>query len=103
MEGKSTSAPSRRRNDKSTGNDLGARLRETRKGSRIPLREMERRTGVNSGYLSLLERGKVSQPTPAVLRKVADGYRIPLHVLMRWVGYVGGEGDGLSPNQARAL
>src|SRR5918996_6222922 len=85
-----------------SGKGLGARLRETREGSGLTLREVERRTGLNTGYLSQLERGEVSQPTPAVLQKVAVGYGIPFHVLMRWVGYVE-EGESLSPNQARAL
>lgn len=102
MSHQSTSGARRRRSDNGAGGGLGPRLRETRKGSGLSLREIERRTGVNSGYLSQLERGLVSKPSPGALQKVADAYAIPVHVLMRWVGYLG-EGDGLSPNQARAL
>jgi transcriptional regulator with XRE-family HTH domain len=81
---------------------LGPRLRELRLASKRTLRDVEADTGLNSGYLSQLEQGKVSQPTPAVLHKVAVGYGVPLAVVMSWAGYID-EDAALSTNQARAL
>ena len=102
MNRRSTSGARRRRSGNEAAGCLCPRLRETREGGGLSLREIGRRTGVNSGYLSQLERGLVSKPSPGVLQKLADAYAIPLHGLMCWAGYLG-EGDGLSPNQARAL
>jgi transcriptional regulator with XRE-family HTH domain len=81
---------------------LGQRLRDLRQANKRTLRDIEADSGLNSGYLSQLEQGKVSQPTPAVLQKVAVGYGVPFPVVMTWAGYIEGDAD-LSPNQARAL
>lgn len=81
---------------------LGARLREVRDGTGESLRAIEAKSGLNSGYLSQLEQGKVTQPTPSVLHKVAPGYELPLSVVMRWAGYIEDDVE-LSATQARAL
>ena len=82
---------------------LGQRLRDLRQANKRTLRDIEADSGLNSGYLSQLEQGKVSQPTPAVLQKVAAGYGVPVPVVLSWAGYIEEEEDGLSLNQARAL
>lgn len=82
---------------------LGERLRETRARAGLSLREVERRSGVNSGYLSQLERNEVTHPGPTVLQKVSKGYGEPFQVLMRWAGYIEDDPSGLSPNAQRAL
>jgi Zn-dependent peptidase ImmA (M78 family)/transcriptional regulator with XRE-family HTH domain len=79
---------------------LGGRLREVRTRKDLSLREVERRSGVNSGYLSLLERGEIANPNPTVLQKVAKAYEQPFPLLMQWAGYVE---DGISLNAQRAL
>ncbi|WP_320669555.1 helix-turn-helix domain-containing protein [Patulibacter defluvii] len=79
---------------------LGAELRSIRETKGVSLRAMERASGINSGYLSQLERGEIANPTPSVLQKVAKAYDQPMGLLMRWAGYVE---DGLSPNAQRAL
>jgi transcriptional regulator with XRE-family HTH domain len=80
--------------------DLGSQLRARRNERKLSLRELERRSGINSGYLSQLERGEIAKPTPSVLQKVASAYDVPFQIVMRWAGYVE---DGLSPNAQRAL
>src|ERR1700733_409719 len=65
---------------------LGERLRAIRTERGLSLREVERRSGVNSGYLSQLERNEIANPTPSVLQKVARAYDEPFTVLMRWAG-----------------
>ncbi|MBK5233091.1 MAG: helix-turn-helix domain-containing protein [Thermoleophilia bacterium] len=82
---------------------LGDRLREIRKAQGVSLREIERRTGLNSGYLSQLERNEIAQPTPSVLHRIADGYGESFQTLMEWAGYVERDPESVSPNHARAL
>jgi transcriptional regulator with XRE-family HTH domain len=85
----------------SVDNDgLGKRLRRFRGERGLGLREVAESAGVNHGYLSQLERGEVTQPAPAILQKLANGYGIPFVVLMEWAGYIE---SGLSANQQRAL
>jgi transcriptional regulator with XRE-family HTH domain len=73
-----------------------------RERSRFSLREIERRSSLNSGYLSQLERGKIAHPSPTVLRAVADGYGLRLDDVLNWAGY-GPNADTPSANQAAAL
>lgn len=82
---------------------LGERLRALREKRGISLREMERRSGINSGYLSQLERDEIAQPTPSVLNRIAGPYGEPVEVLMEWAGYISADPRGLSPNRKRAL
>jgi transcriptional regulator with XRE-family HTH domain len=80
---------------------LGRRLREHREAKGWSLRDVASRSGVNHGYLSLLERGEVAEPAPSMLHRLADGYELPFIVLMRWAGYI--EADEISETQAVAL
>jgi transcriptional regulator with XRE-family HTH domain len=84
------------------GISLGARLREYREQQGQSLRQIERRAGINSGYLSQLERGEVSQPTPSMLQRLAIAYELPVSTLMSWAGYTMKDPE-LTPQQARAL
>lgn len=79
---------------------LGDHLREVRAERGLSLRDVERLSGVNSGYLSQLERNEIANPSPTTLQKVAEAYGEPVGVLMMWAGYVE---PGLSPNTQRAL
>lgn len=85
------------------GTALGERLRQARADKGLSLRDIEREFGINSGYLSQLERGEVTSPTPNVLQKVARAYGQPVGVLMQWAGYIEEDPAGLSPNARRAL
>jgi Zn-dependent peptidase ImmA (M78 family) len=64
---------------------------------------MERRSGINSGYLSQLERNEIAQPTPSVLGRIAGPYGEPVEVLMEWAGYIATDPKAISPNRKRAL
>lgn len=81
---------------------LGPNLRELREKRGISLRELERRSGINNAYLSQLERGEVSQPTPSMLARLAEAYELPVEVLMGWAGYTV-PGKALTRPQAKAL
>lgn len=79
------------------------RLRELRTSAGLSLRQLEKLSGVNNGYLSQLERDEIAQPTPSVLKKIAEVYGEPLGVLMQWAGYLELDSGTIQPNKARAL
>ncbi len=64
--------------------DIGALLKRLR--GRVSLREVTRRTGVSSSYLSQIERGE-KQPGANVVRKLADLYRVDPALLLRRAGH----------------
>jgi transcriptional regulator with XRE-family HTH domain len=76
-------------------------LRKLRRARGLGLREAAIRAGINHGYLSQLERGKIATPSPKVLHKLAAAYDEPPALLLHWAGYV--TDDPLTPNQARLL
>jgi transcriptional regulator with XRE-family HTH domain len=82
---------------------LGSRLRELRSEKKMSLRDVERLSGVNSGYLSQLERDEIASPGPATLQKLATAYEEPPGVLMLWAGYIEQDSNELAPNAKRAL
>jgi transcriptional regulator with XRE-family HTH domain len=83
--------------------EFGRRLREVREKNGDSLREIERRSGLNNGYLSQLENGKIVHPSPSVLQKVALGYGLRFEDVLRWTGYVVDPNDEVTPNQAVVL
>lgn len=83
--------------------EFGQRLRRVRQKSSESLRDIEQRSGLNSGYLSQLENGKIVHPSPSVLQKVAKGYELRFEDLLKWAGYVEDSAQQLSTNQAVAL
>jgi len=50
--------------------EFGRRLREVREKRSESLRKVERRSGLNSGYLSQLENGKITHPSPSILQRL---------------------------------
>ena len=64
--------------------DIGALLKRLR--GRVSLREVTRRTGVSTSYLSQIERG-VSQPGANVIRKLAELYNVDAQQLLRRAGH----------------
>jgi len=62
-------------------------LRSLREVSSLTLRAVEDRTGVSNPYLSQLESGKIRQPSPVVLHKLAELYGVPYQTLMEKAGY----------------
>ena len=68
---------------------LGSELKRIRNLRGFSLREVERATGISNAYLSQLERSKASNPSPKMLRKIADHYGIDYESLMASAGYLG--------------
>jgi transcriptional regulator with XRE-family HTH domain len=83
--------------------EFGKRLRAVRQKTGDSLRAIEERSGLNNGYLSQLENGKIVHPSPAVLQKVAKGYRLRFQDLLNWAGYIEDAPSEVTANQAVAL
>ena len=52
------------------------------------LRAVEEATGISNAYLSQLERGEASKPSPDKLQALADFYGVPYTDLLREAGYL---------------
>jgi transcriptional regulator with XRE-family HTH domain len=76
----------------SASTELGSELRRIRRTRGDTLRVVEDATGISNAYLSQLETGKISKPSPNFLYKLAEFYEVPYGLLMERAGYVGREG-----------
>ena len=68
---------------------VGQVLRRAREHHKLALREVERRLGRSSAYLSQIERGLIRQPDPAVLLELAELYKLDFMTLAKWAGWTG--------------
>jgi transcriptional regulator with XRE-family HTH domain len=66
---------------------LGTYLRIAREEAGLTLRQVEARTDISNGYLSLLEHDRVKEPSPRVLWALAECYAADYAELMRRAGY----------------
>jgi transcriptional regulator with XRE-family HTH domain len=82
---------------------LGAMLRRCRDANALTLRDLEERTGLSNGYLSLLENDKVRQPKPPVLYKLAEALGASYPELMERAGYVPADGPPRDRNSTRSV
>lgn len=75
--------------------ELGPFLRASRERCGLSLRGVERSAGVSNAYLSQLESGKIRQPSPLVLHKLAGLYEVPYSLVLERAGYpTAGAGTG---------
>lgn len=65
----------------------GIYFKALREAKGLTLREVEQQTNISNAYLSQLETGKVKQPSPGNLYKLAQLYDVPYESLMERVGY----------------
>lgn len=70
-----------------TKEKLGQFLRLAREQRGLTLRAGEGATGISNAYLSQLESGKIRQPSPLVLHKLAELYEVPYALLLELAGY----------------
>ena len=77
---------------------LGPYLKSVRKSKQLSLRDVEEATDneVSNAYLSQLENGKISRPSPNVLHCLSEVYGVSYERLMERAGYV-------SPSSARRV
>jgi HTH-type transcriptional regulator, competence development regulator len=71
------------------GDTLGQVLLAARNARKMTLRDVEQETKreVSNAYLSQLENGKISQPSPNILNRLAQVYKIDYAILMQMAGY----------------
>lgn len=62
---------------------IGERIRALRKQKKLSSKELATVIGVTPAYLSMLEKGKRTNPTKEVLQKIANTLEIPLDELFR--------------------
>jgi len=69
---------------------LGPFLANVRKSRRMSLREVEEASegAVSNAYLSQLENGRISKPSPNILHALAAVYAVPYEILMEKAGYI---------------
>lgn len=67
---------------------LGDQLKQIRKLKSMSLRDVEAATGISNAYLSQLERGDASNPSPKKLKSLAECYDIPYADLLNLAGYL---------------
>lgn len=72
------------------GQSLSQYLTNVRTAKRMTLREVEEATDgvVSNAYLSQLEHGRISKPSPNLLHSLAAAYAVPYELLMEKAGYV---------------
>jgi transcriptional regulator with XRE-family HTH domain len=80
---------------------LGKYLKSLRQAHALSLRAVEKETGISNGMLSQLESGKVKQPSPIFLHKLAKFYGVPYEGLMEKAGYPVPEPIDSSPSQMK--
>jgi len=87
---------------------LGARLAKLRSAAGMSLREVEEATNreISNAYLSQLETGKISKPSPNILHTLARVYEARYEELMELAGYLVSEpkpGPGRRQGRVAAL
>lgn len=75
---------------------LGTYLANIRAVKGLTLREVEEATGkeVSNAYLSQLEHGRISKPSPNILYSLATAYGASYETLMKKAGYITEGGTG---------
>lgn len=73
-----------------TRNNLGPYLASVRAKKKLSLRDVEEATGkeVSNAYLSQLENGKITKPSPHILHSLAEVYGEDYTILMEKAGYI---------------
>lgn len=67
--------------------NFGEYFKALRESKQLTLRDVEKAIDVSNSYLSQLESGKIKQPSPLTLHKLAMFYGIRYEILMEKVGY----------------
>ena len=76
--------------DAAQSNALGTFIRKARQDVSMSLRDVEEATNkeVSNGYLSQLESGKITKPSPHVLHALSQALSVNYETLMQRAGYL---------------
>jgi transcriptional regulator with XRE-family HTH domain len=80
----------KRSTEKRPSGTLGPYLASLRVAKGLTLREVEDATGkdVSNAYLSQLEHGRITKPSPNILHSLAGVYGVAYETLMEKAGYI---------------
>lgn len=67
--------------------EFGEFLRSIRNERGLTIRQIETYSGVSNSYLSQVENGKRSIPSPDILKKLAPALKVSYELLMEKAGY----------------
>ena len=67
---------------------LGTELSRMRLKKGVSLRAVQAATNISNAYISQLERGVATNPTPAKLKSLADYFGVPYLDLLGYAGYL---------------
>ena len=82
---------------------LGQYLRAMREAKALSLRQVEAKSGISNAFISQMESGKVKQPSPVMLYKLAEVYGVPYESLMELAGYPSPSALTTEPRSASAV
>ena len=82
---------------------LGQYLKTMRSAMALSIRQVEEKTGISNAFVSQMESGKVKQPSPVMLYKLAELYGVPYESLMELAGYPSPSGSTPDPRSASAV
>ena len=68
--------------------NFGKYIQALRQANGMSLRQAERQCGVSNAYISQIERGLRSAPSPAIIRKMAMGYGVAYKTMMWAAGHL---------------
>jgi HTH-type transcriptional regulator, competence development regulator len=71
---------------------VGIHLKKLREARGWTLRDVQEKTGISSGHLSLIENGQVKNPSPSVLNRLAGAFEIAPDSLLVLAGYLESKG-----------
>ena len=76
--------------DTAQASNLGPFLRKARQDVQMSLRDVEEATGkeVSNAYLSQLESGKITKPSPHILYALSTALGVAYEALMERAGYI---------------
>lgn len=82
---------------------FGAHLARLRTAAGMSLRQVEEATNkeVSNAYLSQLENGKITKPSPNILHALAAVYNTSYEDLMQRAGYLSSDADPQGRRQAK--
>lgn len=66
---------------------LGKFLQNAREAKKLSLRAVEKAVDISNAYISQLESGKIKQPSPSILHKLAELYEVSYSGIMGLAGY----------------
>ncbi len=72
-------------------------MRQLRQRRGLTIRQLALYSRVSNSYLSMVERGARSAPSPAILARLAPALKVPYTELLHAAGYLDNAGEATDP------